>query len=491
MLSSIKRMIDCFEKYNIDYCHWKSNEHLNDALNGDTDLDILFRPNQRDLLENALSEAGLKRFRATPLMQYNAIEDYIGFDKETSKIWHLHLHYRLTIGEKHLKGYTVPWTEHILSRRYIAISELGDIYCSNPADEYFLLLVRMALKLRWRDLGKKIGSDDLVEIQWLNGKCKDEEVIEVAKKLIDEQVALEIEKLLNINLEGKNQLLRLQKKLRNKLRVYSSYSNCTSWIKRTQREIFWLFGGIKRRMGFCSVNANRRISPSGGTVVAILGCDGAGKSTTISYVKKEFNKKIDVYSTYLGSGDGSSSLLRKPMKLVAKKVGGKGIGHSVEKEIDSGKKTSIKAKVYSFAKVIWAITLAYEKKSKLKKITKARNNGLLVLVDRYPQVEVLGYSDGPLLSRYSAGEGLMKKISDWEYDVYTSAYINAPDLLVKLMVPTEIAIQRKPEMTVEEIENKKVAVRKIHAGKKEVEIDTNCDLINSVSKVMESIWNEI
>ena len=229
MLSSIKRMIDCFEKYNIDYCHWKSNEHLNDALNGDTDLDILFRPNQRDLLENALSEAGLKRFRATPLMQYNAIEDYIGFDKETSKIWHLHLHYRLTIGEKHLKGYTVPWTEHILSRRYIAISELGDIYCSNPADEYFLLLVRMALKLRWRDLGKKIGSDDLVEIQWLNGKCKDEEVIEVAKKLIDEQVALEIEKLLNINLEGKNQLLRLQKKLRNKLRVYSSYSNCTSW----------------------------------------------------------------------------------------------------------------------------------------------------------------------------------------------------------------------------------------------------------------------
>ena len=80
MLKSIQNMLDAFEQNEIKYCHWKSNEHLGEALTGDTDLDMLFSPSQRSLLDKVLNECGLKRFRAMPLMQYNAIEDYIGFD---------------------------------------------------------------------------------------------------------------------------------------------------------------------------------------------------------------------------------------------------------------------------------------------------------------------------------------------------------------------------------------------------------------------------
>lgn len=491
MLRTIKEMLDAFERNNISYCHWKSNEHLEDALNGDTDLDILFLPNQRSSIEHALSEAGLKRFRSTALMQYNAIEDYIGFDKDTAKIWHLHLHYRLTLGEKHLKGYTLPWAEKIISNRKFVKTNAGDIYCSDPADECCLLLIRMALKLRWRDFGKKIGADDIIELEWLKENTDILSVTKTAEEWLSDESAQEIKRLLSDRLTDKNQLIRLQKLLRKDFGVFTFYSKFSSWRKRTIREFFWLAGGVKRRLGCSSTEPNRRISPSGGTVVAILGCDGAGKSTTLSYIKKEFNKKIDVYSSYMGSGDGSSSLLRKPMKIIAKKVGGKGLGDTIEKEIASKKKRSLKARLYSIAKVIWAVTLAKEKKSKLNKITKARNNGMLVLIDRYPQTEVCGYSDGPLLSKYKNSCGLMRRIAEWEYRIYESAYANAPDLLVKLTLPTEAAIERKPEMSVEEIENKKAAVRMIHTDKKEIEIDTNCELIDSVGKVMDAIWNEI
>lgn len=93
-------------------------------------------------------------------MQYNSIEDYIGLDYKTGKIWHLHLHYRLSLGEKHLKGYTFPWDKDILERK-----ELYDnkIYCSNPSDEFLLLLIRISLKLRWRDFNRKICSDVYVK----------------------------------------------------------------------------------------------------------------------------------------------------------------------------------------------------------------------------------------------------------------------------------------------------------------------------------------
>ena len=490
MLQSIIKMLSYFETENIKYCHWKSNEHIQESLNGDTDLDMIFNPSQRREIEIILDRCGLKRFRATTLMQYNAIEDFIGFDKETAKIWHLHLHYRLTIGEKHLKGYTLPWTEYLLNRR--SLDETGAIYCSNPIDEHLLLLIRMALKLRWRDYGKKIGRDDIAELNWLEERTNNDEIIATAQKLLSEDFVKETRKLLECNLENENQLFKLQRILRKDLKIFSSYNKATSYLKRSQRELFWFVGGVKRRIGWSSTTANRRISPSGGSVIAILGCDGAGKSTSISYMEKEFGKKLDVYNTYLGSGDGSSSLLRKPMKLVARRVGGKGLGQVVNKELDSGRKISLKSRLYSYAKIFWAVALAAKKKKKIKKITRARNNGLLVLVDRYPQIEIPGYGDGPLLTRYLEDQsGVLKKIADWEFEIYKSAYNNPPDLLVKLMVPTEIAILRKPEMTAEEIENKKVVVRKIQMSGNSVEIDTFQEMKVSLGQVMYEIWKVI
>ena len=489
MLRSIERLLKTLEQNGINYCHWKSNEHLKEALDGDTDLDVLFDPAQRRELERVFDECGLKRFRATPLMQYNAIEDFIGFDEETAKIWHVHTHYRMTLGEKHLKGYTItPWTKYLIGNR-IRVND--EIWTSAPSDELVLLMCRIALKLRWRDLGHSLGKDDRVELAWLKQRVSREEFEVSATRMLGDKSRPLITALFNVDLTKKNQFLKLQSVLRKEFRLYTCYNRFTSWYMRTKREIFWLMGGVKRRLGLSSFTANRRISPAGGLVVAVLGCDGAGKSTTIKYVKKEFGKKIDIVSIYFGSGDGSSSLLRKPMKLVAKKVGGKGVGHSVEKEYEEHKKVSFKSRMYSLAKIIWAVTLANEKKKKQRQMVKARNNGMLVITDRYPQSDMAGASDGPLLSRYSNSKGLTKKISDWELKIYESFKVNSPDIAVKLVVPTEVAIERKPEMTKEEIEKKKSIVLGMDISEHTEVIDTSRPFEITRAEVMKAIWDLI
>ncbi len=486
MLKSIEKVIKSLEERGIIYCHWKSNEHLAEALTGETDLDVLFDPAQRVQLEMVLDECGLKRFRSTPLMQYNAIEDFIGFDKETARIWHLHTHYRMTLGEKHLKGYTVtPWGELILGNR--RKDDLG-IYCSAEEDELIMLLVRMAMKLRWRDCGRSIGKDDLKELAWLLERANKAEIENRAKLFVGEKAAMEIVRLTNKGeLSKKSQLKKLRKLLLKELKLYTGYSTLGSRWMRHKREWFWLVGGVKRRLGINSFVANRRVSPNGGNVIAFLGCDGAGKSTTLAYIKKELNKKLDVCTVYFGSGDGSSSLLRKPMKMVAKKVGGKGLGHSVEKEYTEKKKVSLKSRFYSLAKVMWAVTLAKEKKAKIKDQTKARNNGLIVLTDRYPQTLFAGCSDGPLLSKYE-GKGLMGKIAAWEHRIYASAAMNPPDLTVKLIVPTEVAIERKPEMTAEEIETKKKIVMGLNLSDNTLVVDTSHPFEETRAEILEAIW---
>lgn len=490
MLESITRMLQAFDENEIKYCHWKSNEHLKEALEGDTDLDILFSPSQRSLLDNVLNNCGLKRFRAMPLMQYNAIEDYIGFDKKTCKIWHLHLHYRMTLGEPHLKGYTItPYTDYILNNRIITND---GIYTSTPEVEYVLLLVRMALKLRSRDWFRKVGEDEKKELKWLIEHSTKEEF----EKHVRVMVKSESGQTLLIMLYGnivtqKNQLRSLRKHLLHEMEPFTGNGCWQSRWQRTMRELFWLIGGVGRRLNLNPTEAFRRVSPSGGCVVAFLGCDGAGKSTTLDYLYHEYNKKLDVKTIYLGSGDGSSSLLRKPLKSVAKRIGGKGLGHKVEKEYKEKKNVSLKAHLYSVAKVLWAWTLALEKRKKLRQMTKARNKGMLVLTDRYPQIVMAGYSDGPLLTKYlQNSHSLLYCIAKWEYNIYKSSTINPPDLIVKLMVPTNIAIQRKPEMTVEEIENKKAAVMAINVSQSIV-VDTSRPQNETLGDIMQHIWEII
>lgn len=490
MLISIKKMIDAFEEHRVLYCHWKSNEHLTAALQGDTDLDMLFDPRQRSLIEIVLNECGLKRFRAMPLMQYNAIEDYIGFDKDTCKIWHLHLHYRMTLGEPHLKGYTItPFTDYILNHR--TLSESG-IYTSLPEVEYILLLIRMTLKLRTRDWFRKIGNDDRKEIGWLIQYSSKNSFDQHVNALIhNDKVISILLSLYGIELSKKNQLRSLRKELLPYMKNYTGYNYFQSRWHRTKREFFWGLGGIIRRMNWDISKPYRRVSPSGGAVIAFLGCDGAGKSTMVDFLYHEYKKKLDVKTIYMGSGDGSSSLLRKPMKLIARRVGGKGLGIAVEKECKEKKKKSLKARLYYIAKIIWALTLAIEKKKKLRLITKARNRGMLVLVDRYPQVITSGYSDGPLLTRFfNGGNSVCQWLAKKEYAVYERSAYNAPDLIVKLSLPTDVAVKRKPEMTIDEVEKKKQAVVAVDISPSII-VDTNCDFHQSIRRVMCEIWKII
>lgn len=488
MLLSIASMFANFEKNNICYCLWKSNEHLEEALEGNTDLDILFDASQRMELEVILPSCGLKRFRAMPLMQYNAIEDFIGFDRDTAKIWHLHAHYQMTLGEKHLKGYTVPrWADVILANR--VPSESG-AYIAAPEYEMVLLICRIALKLRLRDTGRCLGEDDRIEIAYLLGVIDTQKVYTAAHTLLGGQSAELVLKLIGQPLEKKSQFDGLQKALMAELKMFTGYSPLSSWFARTRREFFWLCGGIRRRMGINNYEGSRRVSPYGGTVAVILGCDGAGKSTTLAALRKEFSKKIDVVSLYFGSGDGESAWFRYPLRLVARRVGGKGVGHRIEQERKQGT-SSFKSMVYAIAKIIWAVALAQEKQQKLRQMTRARNHGLLVLADRYPQSSTPGYNDGPLLMQYRAGSGLLKRLSDWEYAIYEAASVNPPDIAIKLTVPTETAICRKPEMTPEEIERKKDAIDRMEGFRKMVRIDTSKSFEITKREVMQAIWDVI
>jgi hypothetical protein len=198
--------------------------------------------------------------------------------------------------------------------------------------------------------------------------------------------------------------------------------------------------------------------------------------------------KLDVFPVYFGTGDGPSSLLRWPLKLALRLRPARRRG-AARPAGDNGHAPSISA-----ARLVWALVLTAEKRSKMRAVVKARNRGMIVVCDRYPQAQVHGFNDGPLLAAWlESPSALRRRIARWELETYAQLARTAPDLVVKLDVTPETGMQRSPDSAPGEVERKREAVRVIDYGPacRTVEIDTLRPLPEVLLAVKQAVWAEL
>ena len=192
-------------------------------------------------------------------------------------------------------------------------------------------------------------------------------------------------------------------------------------------------------------------------IIAVIGSDGAGKSTVVSTLVEQFSKRTPTRFIYFGTGDGPGSLLRKP--LVWLKNISKYRENDVAPTTDSTDKTSKekeKAKVPDLAKAIWAISVAMERRGKMKRARRFADAGMLVITDRYPQAEHHGIHDGSRLGEWleSGRRGPLLWLAQWESKVYQKLAGQTPDLVLLLDVSLEVAASRRPGELREELERR-------------------------------------
>jgi thymidylate kinase len=182
----------------------------------------------------------------------------------------------------------------------------------------------------------------------------------------------------------------------------------------------------------------------------VVGSDGSGKSTLTGDLRQWFAPKFDTLPLYFGSGDGPSSLVRAPLRLVRKLVLGS------KQEIQ--RKETVLARHPRSAghgRTLWALTLAYEKHRKLRRATLARTRGMLVITDRYPQVQVPGTNDGPLLWTWRDSDRRVERfLARVEARPYERADRFPPDLVLRLNVDPDTAAARRPEHDVAFLERR-------------------------------------
>jgi len=149
VLPLVLMVLNDFHRQNISYCYWKSSKRVYRGLTGEGDLDLLVAKQDQHRAQAILLQRGLKPFPCVACRDHPSILSFLGYDEPSSRLVHLHLHFRLVAGNSLLKNYCLPWQEAILARTIV--HPMLPIRMLDPVDEALLLIVRSCLELRRSD----------------------------------------------------------------------------------------------------------------------------------------------------------------------------------------------------------------------------------------------------------------------------------------------------------------------------------------------------
>ena len=475
-------LFDRLNANNVKYVHFKSNEHLEESFCGDTDFDILVDQTDFARYVAVIESFGFRLFRSVANQSYNGVFDYLLLDAESKKTLHLHSHTVFITGKKFLKEYHLPIERYLLDNR--VLDEKYGIYVLRPEIELVLLWIRYFSKTTPSEyiLKKgKVGNGYVVESEWLKGRIDSTILRKVSFYLLgnDKDLVKRFYYFMMID-NGYRVTYDVLVRTRKYLELFKTEKIVE--LKYLQRKSDMAIRYFQQKYMHLPV-PYRRVRLSGGKIVAVIGCDGAGKSTINSFILDSLRNKTDVFFEYMGSGDGHCYWYRVPFNLVKNIVlSERDKPESVKNESDTGKKLSI-------PKIVWGVLLAFEKKSKLHRVLIARKKGRIVLCDRYPQTQFMVINDGPLLYDWIHSDNHIKRfIATWENSVYKNADRIKPDLLIKLMISEETSRERKPNENPVVIKNKIELMETLKIpAEKEVVVDANLNLDEVMGIVYENI----
>jgi len=357
-----------------------------------------------------------------------------------------------------------------------------------PTVEALLLAVRSCLELRrsdlvvlrrWQETKRKFA------LNRVDVAARSEPVAlrALASALLNEELAA----LLVEAVYGKTELekqVRFRRSAIKYLSTFRTYNTPEARLRSTWRSLLWIAGNMNKHFLHLPRPWCRR-SPGGGHVIAIVGVDGSGKTTVTAAIRAWLGSEIDVVPIYFGTGGGRPSLLLMPFKLMAPLMMGilktkpKGASHGRVSDRPPGP-------LYSLLMMVWATVVAREKRSKLLAAWRGANRGLVIIADRYPQDEIAGFNDGPLLTRLNKVPSWLRK---WEAAAYAHTRRRPPDLVLKLDVLPETAALREPNMDPAVIRKRIADLQRLtFAGARIVRLNAERPLTEVVRAVQGEIW---
>ena len=475
MYNLSQELINILAQEDINYCHWKSNLLLNEALGGYDDLDLLIDRKDTAKFEASIFSMGFKE-GSNSHISFSAIKHYYGLDKESGNMLHLHVYTQIKTGPSWTKSMRFDFEEYFLDN---SILHESGMKIPPKHIEFVLFIIRVMMKyskINEYILVEKENERTPREIQYLLDGLNKEKLNNFLNKYFPEITEKELFDYVDLINKGSffNRYI-VANKLKYKLRRYKnigtfneSYQNIKQFIYRVLNKLFF---------------KQKKKLHSSGTLIVVAGLDATGKTTITTELKKWLGKNLTISLVHFGKPP--STLITYPINLAIKLMRKKSSNTILRSSLKN--EESAKSMLY----VIRQVTLAYDRYSLIKKQWRKTSNGEIVLCDRYKS-EDFGVMDSKRLNP-KLYNGLKKKLAEYENHLYNT--IPQPDILFYLTVPVDVAVQRN-EVRIKEGKESEEFLRIRHEENKNLvynakhyfKIDTNQDYKDVISDIKSKIW---
>jgi thymidylate kinase len=472
-LTLVGDLFKALDRARIPYVHWKSNEHLDAALRGETDLDLLVSRDHRGDFETMVADAGFVAVDAPRLRRVPGMQAYLGFDSESGRLVHLDVHYDLVMGERLIKNHHLP----IEGWLFEDPGSLLGVPVPTPEKEFILLYVRSVLKTGPKQFlrsamrgGSPFPERIQKEMAWLARRVTDDALErELAGAAVPVQPGAVVEFKRRVESGGLDWrwVLRQRVAVWRALRHNRRHRGLQALLRRAV--INFRSSRLGRRLGF---GLKRRTLQSRGLVVALVGADGAGKSRIASDVGRWLGAKLEVEHVYFGQPKSGLLylLLAKPGSLVRNR----GIG--------------VLKPVAEITDALRWVAIAARRRRLAERARRKASEGGVVIAERYPLREFFSMEtpmDGPRLHRQRGLLGLPRM------EVRLYERIPRPDFTIVLRTDIDTLRARKLDLALDEHLPKVEAIASLEPGDDLEVVDAGRPYEEVLQMVKSLIWSRL
>jgi thymidylate kinase len=217
-------------------------------------------------------------------------------------------------------------------------------------------------------------------------------------------------------------------------------------------------------------------------VIAVVGCDGSGKTRLVKDLVAALRQKRPAERRYMGliSGETGDKIKSLPIIGVALE---RYLAAKVRRAQDMKKKVPgpfTATIMYLFS--LW-------RARQLRRLRQRAESGVVIIAERYPQAEIPGFHyDGPGIAVERSDNRLVRRLAQREQKIYGRMAEQRPALVIRLAIDAETAFSRKSDHPMDELRDKTENMPRIrYNGARIIEIDARLPYDAVLQKALEAV----
>lgn len=292
--SLAERLGEALRDERVACLQWKGNAKQTRWMTGEGDIDLLVDPAAQASFGTVLDGLGFKRATTPYASRLPAVESFFGHDPTMPHLIHVHAHYRLVLGRSDGAVFRLPIEDAVLDS-----ARQGSVFrVPQPELEVVTFALRLAARFSVRDLLRR-------EPRWLASVQPelDSLLARSDQGALDAIVTRHIRCVAPDVLHeclaalrpgySKWRRLRLARQLRHSLMPHARRPPVTATLQRLWRR-------AKGLVGLRPPHGGTKQFSHGGSVIALAGGDGAGKTTCTRLLADWLGGEFQIMTAHLG-----------------------------------------------------------------------------------------------------------------------------------------------------------------------------------------------